>query len=99
MADEKRLIDAKPLMESGWHLVKTGENNKFLAQMSLADVPAVKAVEVVHGEWRCVSLDPQDPYFVCSHCRIGYSTIYHECEEMKYCPNCGAKMNGVNKDG
>ena len=47
MADEKWLIDAKPLMQSGWHLVRTGESNKFLASMSLADVPAVDAVAVV----------------------------------------------------
>ena len=47
MENEKRLIDAKPLMEKGWHLVKTGESNRFLAQMSLADAPTVDAVEVV----------------------------------------------------
>lgn len=41
---EKRLIDAKPLMADGWHLVQTGESNKFLASMSLADVPTVDAV-------------------------------------------------------
>ena len=46
MAKEKRLIDAKPLMQNGWHLVRTGESNKFLASMSLADVPTVDAVEV-----------------------------------------------------
>ncbi len=50
---EKQLIDAKPLMENGWHLVKTGESNRFLAQMSLADVPTVEAVEVV----RCKDCD------------------------------------------
>ena len=44
MANEKRLIDAKPLMQNGWHLVRTGESNKFLSSMSLADVPAVDAV-------------------------------------------------------
>ena len=44
---EKRLIDAKPLMENGWHLVKTGESNRFLTSMSLADIPTVDAVEVV----------------------------------------------------
>lgn len=44
MANEKLLIDAKPLMQSGWHLVKTGESNRFLASMSLADVPTVDAV-------------------------------------------------------
>ena len=43
----KRLIDAKPLMENGWHLTRTGKSNAFLASMSLADVPTVDAVEVV----------------------------------------------------
>lgn len=47
MANKKQLIDAKPLMQNGWHLVQTGESNKFLASMSLADVPIVDAVEVV----------------------------------------------------
>ena len=44
MATEKRLIDANALIANGWHLVKTGESNKFLASMSLADVPIVDAV-------------------------------------------------------
>ena len=47
MANEKRLIDANALAKNGWHLVKTGESNQFLASMSLADVPTVDAVEVV----------------------------------------------------
>ena len=47
MANEKRLINAKPLMQSGWHLVQTGESNRFIQSMSLADIPTVDAVEVV----------------------------------------------------
>lgn len=43
MENEKLLIDAKPLMQSGWHLVRTGESNEFLGSMSLADVPTVEA--------------------------------------------------------
>lgn len=72
------------------------QNDLFIREVMLGEKePECKQfVEVVHGEWRCVGLDPQDPYFVCSCCKIGYSTIYHECEEMKYCPNCGAKMDG-----
>lgn len=46
------------------------------------------------GEWIAVSIDEADPYFNCSVCLNGYSTIYHECEEMNYCPNCGASMKG-----
>ena len=44
---EKRLIDIAPLMKNGWHLVQTGESNRFLVSMSLADVSTVDAVEVV----------------------------------------------------
>ena len=89
MANEKRLIDAKPLMQNGWHLVQTGESNRFLAQMSLADVPTVDAVEVVHGRW------VYDHWceFKCSNCgELSNSKPYKGREN--YCPNCGAKMDG-----
>lgn len=67
MANEKRLVDVNPLMKDGWHLVKTGKSNVFIASMSLADVQTVEAVEVVRCEkcnhavwdeeyemWKCV---------------------------------------------
>lgn len=47
MANEKRLVDVNPLMKDGWHLVKTGKSNVFIASMSLADVQTVDAVHVV----------------------------------------------------
>lgn len=50
MENKKRLIDANALMKNGWHLVQTGESNRFLQSMSLADAPTVDAVEVVHGQ-------------------------------------------------
>ena len=56
--------------------------------------PAVDAESVRHGEWIPSSIDPCDPYFRCSVCNQGYSTIYHDGEEMNYCPNCGADMRG-----
>lgn len=32
-------------------------------------------------------------YYKCSICGYGYSTEwYHEPNEFRYCPNCGAKM-------
>ena len=71
MANEKRLIDAKELMENGWHLVKTGESNVFLASMSLADVPAVDAVEVVHGWWIHPKGYVVSNGFLCSECAYG----------------------------
>lgn len=63
------------------------------------DAPAVDAEAVRHGEWIPSSIDPYDPYFRCSVCDQGYSTIYHDGEEMNYCPNCGAKMDAEVQDG
>ena len=92
MANEKRLIDAKPLMENGWHLVKTGKSNEFLGSMSLADVPTVDAVEVVHGRWEKAHIAG---YLKCNCCKDAF--IYEkwlESGKWNYCPNCGAKMDG-----
>ena len=66
MANEKRLIDVQPLVEDGWHLVKTGKSNVFLASMSLADVPSVDAVEVV----RCKD---------CKHYENHKLKVYENC--------------------
>ena len=73
------------------------------------DAPTVDAVEVVHGKWiidkwHSVSSNPymDDNYHThadCSECdfRIGSlnnSFWYPEIKTTKYCPNCGAKMDG-----
>lgn len=93
MANEKRLINAKPLMEDGWHLVKTGKNNVFLASMSLADAPTVDAVEVVHGRWLELPMPRTQWKYRCGQC--GCPQDYKH----NYCPHCGAKMDGGNEDG
>lgn len=103
MATKKRLIDANPFMKAGWHLVKTGKSNEYLASMSLADVPTVDAVEVVHGRWVLGKVEPG--YFtpggnrpwVCSECGQVVSWRLDKPRE-NYCSNCGADMRG-NDDG
>ena len=77
MATEKRLIDANALAKNGWHLVKAGRSNQFLASMSLADVPTVDAVEVV----RCVKCKSWDP--VTGYCQFwhGFRPAGHYCGE------------------
>ena len=95
MTTERWLIDAKPLMKNGWHLVQTGESNRFLRSMSLADVPSVDVVEVMHGRW---VMDDYTHRYRCSVCEAyqPYDTVgdyidYWDCD---YCPICGAKMEG-----
>lgn len=91
---EKRLIDAKPLMENGWHLVKTGESNRFLTSMSLADVPTVDAVEVVHG----FNTYDHNSAFECSICGFSdWDTMTADDGKYNYCPHCGAKMDGERR--
>jgi hypothetical protein len=68
---------------------------RLITQKVLAE-PEVDAEPVRRGEWIPSSIDPYDPYFRCSVCNQGYSTIYHDGEEMNYCPNCGAKLDGDN---
>ena len=52
----------------------------------LNTLPAVDAVEVVHGRWKGAGMGD---YF-CSLCSEVVSGNEHN-----FCPNCGAKMDGV----
>ena len=63
------------------------------ARLHVADIdvlPRVDAVEVVHGRW----IDAREYCgdYMCSNCDALYGT-----NKFKYCPNCGAKMDGVQK--
>lgn len=70
---------------------------RYLAQMDertkakemVADAPTVDVVPVRHGRWK----DKDGGIATCSVCgdRWGVWSV------MKYCPNCGARMDG--KDG
>jgi predicted RNA-binding Zn-ribbon protein involved in translation (DUF1610 family) len=56
----------------------------------LDDAPTVDAVSVVHGRWK----DKDGGIATCSVCgdRWGVWSV------MKYCPNCGARMDGKDDD-
>lgn len=51
------------------------------------------AVEVVHGEW-----DKYQRYAICSECEAGFCYYKNEVDRFRYCPNCGAKMDGDGND-
>lgn len=57
------------------------------ARQILESLPAVDAQPVVHGRW----LDKNE--FTCSECGYEWMTSA-EYPGAKYCPNCGAKMDG-----
>lgn len=62
-------------------------------ERALKAIPAVDAVLMVHGFW--IDENPDDfldPRMRCSICRVSASPLI----KWHYCPNCGAKMDGVN---
>ena len=65
----------------------------------LYNLPTADVVEMKHGEWK--PIDPEsDVRFFCSECETEISTSwdYDEAEMWKYCPCCGAKMDGTPKE-
>ena len=58
-------------------------------------VPAADVAPVVHGEWRVIDRTEYGLEAECSEC--GYKMIFGRCQIGKFCPNCGAKMDGGNE--
>jgi len=76
---------------------------RFYVQQLIYEAPtvgAVGAVNVVHGAWKACEDESGicATEFVCSTCGesfcSGELTDERFVEMMKYCPNCGAKMDG-----
>lgn len=97
---EKRLIDANGLKKEivdfkvNLHPQNQDYGTGYFSALSvvegmLAYAPTVDAVEVVHGRWRIIDFKGN---VECSEC--GYTMDL----EYKYCPACGAKMDGGNGD-
>ena len=91
-----RLIDAEKLDEDLCEILRKAEYDNncgtfyiFVSEMNdcINDQPTVDAVEVVHGEW--IVQNSAYTRFKCSAC----GSENHEYR-WKYCPNCGAKMDG-----
>jgi hypothetical protein len=98
MANENRLIYKEPIKQ----FIQYGLNNpdhtkafgydaiQILAEIEFA--PTVDAVEVVHGKWLPQKL-LGERVWDCSECKTLGSP------QWKFCPVCGAKMDGGNEDG
>ena len=103
MENEKRLIDANALMdEFRAYMVDRYDSEKCISEENckacdspclwwrkVNEAPTVDAVEVVRGRWkRYIDEDEDVHYYTCSVCN------YMAIPRYKYCPNCGAKMDG-----
>lgn len=69
---------------------------------AISDAPAADVVEVRHGRWIVFNdgteESPQRDHMRCSVCGWYWSIPEHRTV-FSYCPNCGAKMDGGNRNG
>lgn len=74
------------------------------AMERLVEAPAVDATPVRHGRWiKMTGMMPPEyhGHYECSECQWhmkGLRNSWTREEEMAYCPNCGALMNGGDHD-
>ena len=93
MATEKRLIDVNKVIDEMQKCIdESAYARDSIASYTFGAIieclkrePTVDAVEVVHGRWRIIDFKGN---VECSEC--GYTMDL----EYKFCPNCGAKMDG-----
>ena len=90
-----RLIDADALVEKAyWHGEHPDVGNPFAEGVDAVDMsdidnaPTIEAEPVRHGYWMCV--DYYDIGDVCSECDWDSGMVN---PTLRYCPNCGAKMD------
>lgn len=88
------LISRSALLKKANHLVLFGD-----LYGAIVDAPAVDAVPVVHGEWVFGKNHGDFVEASCTACNgILLVKWYDKIGEYRYCPNCGAKMDGGEEE-
>ena len=74
----ERAIDAAP---------RITPSTKSVLKKIIRSAPVADAEPVAHGRWVPIHSQAAGNIWYCSACEIGFAA------RMKYCPNCGAKMD------
>ena len=90
-----RYIDADVLIDDLIH------NHCFypaIVSSAIKNTPTADVVEVVHASWVWGKVCSNSGY-CCTNCGCGFTGENAEwiAKEHKYCPNCGAKMDGERR--
>lgn len=84
----KEYIEREALIEE----LKRRDFLPVIVKHAIEAVPAADVAPVRHGEWIERAWRP-----TCSLCGFSGSLIDAPISPFKYCPNCGAKMDGAEK--
>lgn len=91
--DKRKLIYADTVVEKISELILLDDHEKKVLDRFVEKCVAVDAVPVVHGQIEKVKIVPNYIWrYRCSCCHSDAEKWYN------YCPNCGAKMDGVADD-
>lgn len=91
-----RPIDADALLENKFEVIDYGDPIEVVEVSDIDDAPTIEAGTVRHGEWLDSGINGT---VSCSLCKFtDFFAKQNRVMLFKYCPNCGAKMEGV-EDG
>lgn len=62
---------------------------------TIRDFPAADVAPVRQGQWKMSSKRPAT--IICSECNAGFDVWKHDGKDFKYCPHCGAMMDGKER--
>lgn len=100
MANKERLLSASKLVIALAKKYRSGMIHYDDLMATIADVPTVDAVEVVHASWKdgfCTNCKhPAEVASIGLNCTGGTRVDY---KHTRFCPECGANMDGeINND-
>ena len=97
-----RLIDAdkleKQLDNEKW---MDNYDRDFIVGVALDEAPTVDAAPVVHGEWivdDTVYCGAGKRWYKCTSCNERVFTAVKGSKGYRFCPNCGARMDGERRN-
>ena len=96
----KRLIDANELLKKKFltrefDATARGWTLEVVSAKDIEDAPSIDSESLrPHGRWEMNSDRPDS--LICSVCNCGFDMWKHDPHN--YCPNCGAKMDGVGDE-
>lgn len=92
---EEKQKELCPVGRYGRNYVYGSDREKYDAWDEIADalenIPAADVAPVVHSYWEHKITNDGENIGICHNCKYPVSWFW---EQAKYCPNCGAKMDG-----